>query len=63
MLRDTEASRSRSDESRKPFQRLGPGSHREPWIPVFSEKTILIEAREENHEPEEKNIAEGLVSL
>ena len=28
------ASRRRLDESREPFQRLDPGIHREPWIPV-----------------------------
>ena len=28
------ASRRRPDESREPSQRLGPGFHREPWIPA-----------------------------
>jgi hypothetical protein len=52
-------SRRRPDESREPSQRLGPGFHREPWIPAqaslgFAERraprrafagiTILIEA-------------------
>jgi hypothetical protein len=31
---DTGASRPRPDESREPSQRLGPGFHREPWIPA-----------------------------
>jgi hypothetical protein len=31
---DTGASRRRPDESREPSQRLGPGFHREPWIPA-----------------------------
>jgi len=33
------ASRRRPDESREPSQRLGPGFHREPWIPAFAGKT------------------------
>ena len=33
----------RPDESREPSQRLGPGFHREPWIPAFAGMTILIE--------------------
>jgi hypothetical protein len=37
------ASRRRPDESREPSQRLGPGFHREPWIPAFAGMTILIE--------------------
>ena len=28
------ASRRCPDDSREPFQRLGPGFHREPWIPA-----------------------------
>ena len=40
---DTGASRNRPDESREPSQRLGPGFHREPWIPAFAGMTILIE--------------------
>jgi len=31
---DTGASRRRPDESREPCQNLGPGFHREPWIPA-----------------------------
>ena len=30
---DTGASRRRPDKSREPSQRMGPGFHREPWIP------------------------------
>jgi hypothetical protein len=41
---DTGASRRRPDESREPSQRLDPGVHREPWIPVFAGMTILFEA-------------------
>ena len=37
------ASRRRPDESREPSQTLGPGFHREPWIPAFAGMTILIE--------------------
>jgi hypothetical protein len=37
------ASRRRPDESREPSQRLGPGFHREPWIPAFAGMTVLIE--------------------
>jgi len=33
----------RPDKSREPSQRLGPGFHREPWIPAFAGMTILIE--------------------
>ena len=38
------ASRRCPDDSREPFQRLGPGFHREPWILVFAGMTIQIEA-------------------
>ena len=40
---DTVASRRRPDESREPSQRLGPGIHREPWIPAFAGMTLLFE--------------------
>ena len=33
------ASRLRPDESREPSQRVGPGFHREPWIPAFAAMT------------------------
>ena len=33
------ASRRRPDESREPSQKLGPGFHREPWIPASAGKT------------------------
>ena len=36
-------SRRRPDESREPSQRLGPGFHREPWIPAFAGMTIFNE--------------------
>ena len=32
------------NSSREPSQRLGPGFHRELWIPAFAGMTILIEA-------------------
>ena len=35
----------RPDESREPSLRLGPGFHREPWIPAFAGMTILIEGQ------------------
>ena len=37
------ASRRRPDESREPSQRLGPGFHREPWIPAFAGMTTFLE--------------------
>ncbi len=36
------ASRRRPDESREPSQRLGPGFHREPWIPAFAGMTTFM---------------------
>ena len=37
------ASRRRPNESREPSQRLGPGFHREPWIPAFAGMTTFLE--------------------
>jgi hypothetical protein len=37
------ASRRRPDESQEPCQRLGPGFHREPWIPAFAGMTTSYE--------------------
>ena len=37
------ASRHRPDESREPSQGLGPGFHREPWIPAFAGMTTFLE--------------------
>ncbi len=37
------ASRRRPDESREPYQRLGPGFHREPWIPAFAGMTTFLD--------------------
>jgi len=37
------ASRRRPDGSREPSQRLGPGFHREPWIPAFAGMTNFLE--------------------
>jgi len=37
------ASRRRPDESREPLQRLGPGFHREPWIPAIAGMTAFLE--------------------
>ena len=36
------ASRRRPDESWEPSQRLGPGFHREPWIPAFAGMTPFM---------------------
>jgi hypothetical protein len=36
-------SRHRPDESREPCQRLGPGFHREPWIPAFAGMTTFLQ--------------------
>ncbi len=39
---DTGASRRRPGESREPSERLGPGFHREPWIPAFAGMTPFL---------------------
>jgi hypothetical protein len=49
------ASRRRPDESRELSQRLGPGFHREPWIPAFAGMTILFkEAKDKQTQIREK---------